>query len=91
MHGLGTYRPRSIDIVPSMSAKALSERNTKLLENIEMLNEQLVEMNDRQKISQNHYRKIIQDLLVPYKVHFMCMNVYVCLCAMASGSKIMIS
>ena len=76
---------RSIDIVSSMSAKELSERNSKLLENIEMLNRQLVEKNDRQKISQDHYKNIIQDLLIPHKVRYIicvcvcvCMRVYVC-------------
>ena len=71
---------RSIDIIPSISTKEVSERNAKLLENIEMLNKQLIAMNDRQKISQDHYRKIIQDLLVPHKVHCMYTRVCVCVC-----------
>ena len=66
---------RTIDIV---SAKELSERNAKLLETIEMLREQLVEKNDRLKIGQDHYRKIIQDLLIPHKVYCsICLSIYV--------------
>ena len=56
----------------------MSERNAKLLETIEMLREQLVEKNDRLKIGQDHYKKIIQDLLIPHKVYCsICLSIYV--------------
>ena len=61
---------KNIDTVFNMSSKELSERNTKLLETIEMLNKQLVERNDKQNMVQDRYRKIIQDLLIPYKVQY---------------------
>ena len=80
----------SIDIVSSPSSQRLSERNTELLENIEKLSKKHVEMSNRLKIGQDHYRKIIQDLLFPHKVrmiHIMfvgvfivCMSVLTCVC-----------
>lgn len=63
-------RNETIDTVFNTSAKELSKRNTELLETIEKLNKQLVERNDKQKMVQDHYRKIIQDLLIPYKVQY---------------------
>ena len=62
---------KNIDTVFHTSSKELSERNNKLPETIEMLNKQLVERNDKQKMVQDRYRNIIQDLLIPYKVQYL--------------------
>ena len=71
---------KNIDTVFTTSSKELSERNTELLGKVEMLNKQLIERNERRKIVQDHYRKIIQDLLVTHKVRTLLIIVCICVC-----------
>ena len=70
----------NIDTVFTTSSKELSERNTELLGKVEVLNKQLIERNERQKIVQDYYRKIIQDLLVTHKVCTLLISVCICVC-----------
>ena len=76
---------KNIDTAFTTSCKELSEKNTKLLETVEMLNKQLLERNERQKMVQDRYKKVIQDLLVTQKVRTLliivctCMGVCVCM------------
>ena len=70
---------KNIDTAFTTSCKELSEKNTKLLETVEMLNKQLVERNERQKMVQDRYKKVIQDLLVTQKVCTLLMIVCTCI------------
>ena len=59
---------KNIATLHTRSYEEFSERNTELLEKVEILKKQLAERNDRQKMAQDYCIKLIQDWFVTQKV-----------------------